>query len=236
MKTVAKHQVSFEFDCPHCGHRMIATADKRLALRHCPQCGICFPLPDFLPGRLPPVLAWVNRCYEVTCPACERAVPVSESGVGRPTRCPRCAASFEQPPPPWRRWQRPVAKVISAADRKYSLASYLVDRSNARPRLDQLDPRERRPFDHYCGRCGHMQHSIVWEIGRQKNCTECGVKMIVPAPYRHRVMRLRAAHARRRAMMARFRGHYCPRCGKPRSPGWSSGPGPACCEHCGARR
>ncbi len=183
---------TFDFDCPNCRRRLRIRADQRNQPIECLSCAIVLPGPAYRRGQLDVAPPAPPRPYECRCPTCELAARVSDADVGALTRCGRCQDWFEQPPPPWEQWRRPVARVFTRRDRLGSLFHLMLSRDLARWPDAQLDPPSRRLFEFYCGRCGHVQIARVWDIASQQRCGDCQALFVVPSPPHRRASRAAA--------------------------------------------
>ena len=210
---------AFTFDCPACGARMKITADERDDLIQCAACRVEFPGPDFRSSRLDPAPPPRSRSYRCACTICRGSVEVSEHFVGRYASCPHCKNAFRQPPPPWEKWRRPVAKVFTGADRRRSLHHLMLRHDYSAAVDERLSERDLRRFEFYCGGCGRLRQARVWDIAYQRVCENCGVLMIVPSLRWRRALSGQALVAYRAAASGQCSSRlYCPQCGGVVSP------------------
>ncbi len=182
----------------------VIPAGQRGALINCGSCGLEFLGPVFPIGPIDSISRETAPLYECICPSCHEIQALAENAVSAAMVCQACNTAFETPAAPWARWRRPVSKVFTRRERRYSLHHLMMhERRRAYPDL-WLSPRARRLFEFYCGCCGHLQNARVWEIATQTPCQWCSELMIVPTP----------CHASRRAASTGTAELFCPQCGQ----------------------
>jgi hypothetical protein len=202
----------FVFDCPSCARRLGIRAAQQGEVLKCAACWVQFPAPTYEVPRARPA-PHIHRQYLVQCPVCDQSRAADESRVGHIWTCRRCGHESLQPLPDWEQWRRPVARVLSAGDLRFSLQYALIHLVREPSWQHTAGAGESRRFEFYCGACGALQTSSVWHIARQGRCRVCNAFIIIPAP------RVRAGRTRpawrlvRSAPLPGSRGLYCPACG-----------------------
>jgi len=145
---------------------------------------------------------------------------------GTPLVCSACGMTCLAATPPWERWRRPVARVLTRNDLRCSLHHLMFWAPRPRVASESLDVRARRTFEFYCGACGHLQQARVWDIATEQTCSICGTVMIVPAPVR---MTVDDSERHEGAAL------YCPRCGQRIEPADRTRRTPTVCPACRLR-
>lgn len=172
----------FAFECPRCHARITMDAAQRGRRMRCHHCKLDLPGPVFARARLGEPDLWSDDTYVVTCEHCGHATHALASAAGRERICGACGRSCVQPAPPWDRWRRVVAKVLTPDDQRRSLHHLIHSGESALFDDAELEAIARRRFMYYCGGCGKLHEARVFDIARQLKCVACDVLMIVPAP------------------------------------------------------
>lgn len=142
------------------------------------------------------------------CPHCGRIRRFDQSVLPSSTRCDGCGAEYQPAPPEWRRWELPVARVLTPHEQSLSLHHLMVAAKRAFFPDFLLQQRARRTHEFYCGHCYRLHRARTWDIAAQERCDGCGALMIVPTPFPPPFRR--RGSGRRPADTL-----YCPRCGAP---------------------